>query len=195
MLDLNEKAGIIQDILLRILEQHEHGLSEYDLIQIVKEEIFKEDANDIFRDTHKLFTVHFILFHGLYRLRQDLWESDLGYLEISPLNICLKPVITGKRQYLGKPDNLSQYYLDATNLEKTTQKDVDDLLNGFWQYLLAGDDKVTAMNVLEIMEPYDAQSLTQQYRKMVMKHHPDRGGDTGKLQEINKALKVLKRCL
>ncbi len=195
MLDLKQNAGIIQDILLRILKQNEQGLSEYDLIHTVKEEIFQGDANDLFRDTHKLFTVHFILFHGLYCLRTALWESGHGHLEISPLNICIKPIETCQGQYLGKPDSLSEYYLDASNLEKTSQKDVDDLLNGFWQYLLAGEDKLSAMNILEMEEPFDVESLTQQYRKMVMKHHPDRGGDTGKLQEINEALKVLKRCL
>jgi len=195
MLDFKRDAGIIQDILFRILQQNECGLSEYDLIQTVKEEIFGENAEDLFRDTHKLFTVHFILFHGLYLLRQELWESGLGHLEISPLNICIVPIKSGHSLLPGMPDKLSQYYLDATNLENTTQKDVDDLLAGFWQYLLAGDDKVSAMNVLEIAEPFDDHSLTRQYRKMVMKHHPDRGGNTGKLQKINQALKVLKRCL
>ncbi len=195
MLDLDDKADIIQSVLLRLLRDHEEGLSEYQLIQAIKEDIFAEAADDLFRDTHKLFTVHFIIFHSLYRLRQELVQSGSGNLQISPLKIKILPCTENDGKQLDDPDPLCDYYLDVSNLHTTTQQDVDDLMNNFWQYFLVSGDKQTAMDILEINEPFDRDSLTQQYRKMVMKHHPDRGGDTLKLQEINNALQVLKRCL
>jgi hypothetical protein len=195
MLDLEQKAGVIQNILLRLLRNNVQGLSEYELIQAIKEDIFVEDVADLFRDTHKLFTVHFIIFHNLYRLRQELSETRTGHLQISPLNICIIPYTENDGRQLADPDPLCDYYLDVANLHDTTQQDVDDLLKSFWQYFMNSGDKQSAMDILEIDEPFDNHSLTQQYRKMVMRHHPDRGGDKTKLQEINNALQVLKRCL
>jgi hypothetical protein len=195
MLEFEEKAGFIQNILFRLLQNSTQGLSEYELIQAIKEDIFDEDVTDLFRDTHKLFTVHFIIFHNLYRLKQELSETRTGHLLISPLNICIKPYIENESKQLADPDPLRDYYLDVSNLHDTTQQDVDELLQSFWLYFLATGDKQSAMDILEIDEPFDRQSLTQQYRKMVMRHHPDRGGNTTKLQEINNALQVLKRCL
>ena len=74
-------------------------------------------------------------------------------------------------------------------------EDVDDLLQKFWHYLHAGSNKQAAMQVLEIDGVFNAEDLTRQYRKMVMKHHPDRGGDKVKLQQINEAMETLKHCL
>ncbi len=195
MLDLNEKAGIIQNVILHLLHKHELGLSEYQLIQAIKADIFDEDVHDLFQDSHKLFTVHFIIFNCLYRLKQELAQSKTGHLQISPLHIRILPYSEGDDKQLDEPDPLCDYYLDLSNLHNTTQQDVDELLNSFWSYFLATGDKQSAMDILEIDEPFDKHSLSQQYRKMVMKHHPDRGGDTAKLQEINNALQILRRCL
>jgi len=41
------------------------------------------------------------------------------------------------------------------------------------------------------LEYGDFSSLDRQYRKMAMKHHPDRGGDLDKMQEINLAKRFL----
>ncbi len=195
MLDLEKQTGIIQNILLELLSSHDDGMSEYDVIQSIKEMILGDDVDDLFRDTHKLFTIHFIIFHNLYLLRQELWETKTGHLVISPLKICILPYTDSDDTQLDEPDPLCEYYLDASNLDNTTQEDVDDMFTHFWSSFLVIGDKESAMEILEIEGTFDSDSLTKQYRKMVMRHHPDRGGDTSRLQEINKALQVLKRCL
>ena len=195
MSDLTEKAAVIQDILYEILQDNEEGFSEYELIHMIKEDVFDEKTNALFNDTQQLFTVHFLIFHALYRLREQLWTSRMGHIEISPLNICIKPYPESGDQGMGPVDKLGEYYLNLSNLKTTSRQDLDDLLDNFWQYFLRPEKKLSAMEILEIKEPFDNQQLKQQYKKMVMLHHPDRGGDKTRLQEINHAFEILKQCL
>jgi hypothetical protein len=195
MFDIDEKAEFLQPVLLQILKENPQGMSEYELIQTLRATVFHDFEENVFKDSHQLFIVHFILFHALYRLRASLWESHEGIIQISPLKIQITPILDTHGSSLAEHDSLSQYYLDGSNLDKTTRKDVDDLLQKFWHYLHAGSNKQAAMQVLEIDGVFNAEDLTRQYRKMVMKHHPDRGGDKVKLQQINEAMETLKHCL
>jgi curved DNA-binding protein CbpA len=47
------------------------------------------------------------------------------------------------------------------------------------------------MATLELTEPFDAASVRTQYRRLAMRHHPDRGGDAERLQAINRAFRIL----
>lgn len=195
MFDIDEKAEFLQPVLLQILEEYPQGISEYELIQKLRADVFSDFDDHVFRDSHQLFILHFILFHALYRLRKTLWEQNTAMLSISPLKIQLSALLASQSCSIAEHDCLSDYYLDSSNLDKTTRQDVDDLLQKFWHYLQAGDNKQAAMRVLEIDGDFNAEDLTRQYRKMVMKHHPDRGGDKARLQQINKAMETLKHCL
>jgi curved DNA-binding protein CbpA len=52
-------------------------------------------------------------------------------------------------------------------------------------------DKKTALSILELDDPSDLKEIKGQYRKLAMRHHPDRGGSKEKLQAINGAMKTL----
>lgn len=196
MNNIKENIDVIKNTLLATLRSASDGISEYDLIQRIKADIFPGECNEaLFKDTARLFAVHFIVYHGLYHLREDLWTSRAGNLEISALNIRICPYTGPAGNGLGKPDRLASYYLDLSNLTDTSQEDIDKLLGYFWQHFIHSDEKMNALSILELDEPFDKNTLTNHYRRMAMKFHPDRGGDNIRIQEINSAFQVLKRCL
>ena len=45
---------------------------------------------------------------------------------------------------------------------------------------------------LELKPPVSAQQIRQQYRRLAMQHHPDRGGDSVKFRQISAAFQRLK---
>ena len=46
--------------------------------------------------------------------------------------------------------------------------------------------------ILGLTSPFNASQLKQVYRKLCLKHHPDRGGNVAKFREINEAYNRLK---
>ncbi|NNG14653.1 MAG: DnaJ domain-containing protein, partial [Gammaproteobacteria bacterium] len=42
-------------------------------------------------------------------------------------------------------------------------------------------------------DPVSDADIKQQYRRLAMQHHPDRGGDDATLQKINAAMNILTR--
>ena len=179
------------DRLYAILQRHPQGLSEHELLQTLREA--DEDALGAARldDSLNLFQTHFILFHALYRLRERLLAGDGEGLWIHVLRIQLLPPGDASGQHLGHPDPLRDYYLDWTNLEQTSAADVDSMLGRFWRRYLRQDRRAEALRVLELDAGADETAIRNQYRRLAMRHHPDRGGDTGTLQAINEAAALL----
>ena len=142
-------------------------------------------------DPVALFRQHFILFHALYRLQQDLLGRQQAMLHISSLQIVLdsyQEVATGQ---LAQADPLRGYYLDLKHLYTTGADDVAALLDSFWENLGRNRRRAEALRILGLNDPVDDASVRRRYRKLVMRHHPDRGGDTARLQLINAALAAL----
>jgi len=186
---------INEDLFDRIydcLRQNHTGISEHELLK----QLVGDDSigvwSDAFRNNHSLFKAHFLLFHILYQLRYRLFEQKLGHLDISPIKIRLLPYREGEDS-LHAYDALMEYYLDITNLENTSAREVDELLAGFYIKLNNQDKRKQALDVLGLADPVDDHSIKQQYRRLAMEHHPDRGGDKALLQEINNAVKILIR--
>ncbi len=175
----------LQD-LLKILREHPHGITELDLMK----QLLGEPENR--GDNLELFQRHFVLRHLLYRLRDQLWKRRLGYLEIGPIRLRLHPYSTGREQ-LGQRDPLRDYYLDMNNLSNTDDKEVDRLLDSFWQRLAAADDRQQALTEMQLQEPVDLATITRRYRQLCQQHHPDKGGDGARFQRINRAMAVLRR--
>ncbi|WJW76113.1 DNA-J related domain-containing protein [Thiohalobacter sp. IOR34] len=183
------RARLEQAIEAR-LRAHPQGLGEYALLQALRE----SDAGLVperLDDELSLFQTHFLLFHCLYRIDQRLSRMGEGRLEIGALCIRLLPSTTGDAsQALGSPDPLRDYYLDLANLD-TGREEVNRLLDGFWRRYLRQDARAEALAVLGLEAGADEAAIRQRYRRLAMQHHPDRGGDAARLQEINAALATL----
>ncbi len=179
--------------LLEVLRGHPIGISEYELIRaldVVGEPHFEADC---LRDNLLLFQTHFFLFHNLYQLRDQLWHNDGIYLEIGPLCIQLRPDNTVSSPTLSVHDPLRDYYLNIDNLNNTDATDVELLLGKFWQRFAHNDGRHTALEELGLNDPVDWATIKTRHRRLVMEHHPDRGGDKQRLQAINAAMDVLMR--
>ncbi len=179
--------------ILPLLRNHPAGLSEYELFAALYE--CGDERFDIskLRETFTLFCGHFRLFNALYCLRDKLWATQSGQLEISPLRIILRdydPLLDGTHQ-LEEADALRDYYLDNTHLEQTTAEELEQMLDRFWSRLDGSEKRRQALEVLGLTDPIDAMVIKQHYRRLAMEHHPDRGGDTARLQVINAAMAVL----
>lgn len=180
-------------LLLELLRATPAGLSEYDLFAALCRRGDSRFDISRLRDSFSLFCSHFRLFNALYRLREELWRSQQGELEINPLRVILRPYRareSSKRQ-LAEHDGLRDYYLDITHLEQTTAAQVEQMLDKFWLRLAGSERRREALAVLGLSDPVAETAIKQHYRKLVMKHHPDRGGDTVRLQMINAAMAVL----
>ena len=177
--------------MLSTLARQKQGLSEYELLMQLRETLEPGGSNYVFPDHYTLFKEHFLLFNQLYRLKDKLLEKQSYYLEISPLNIKLRPYRQGIAG-LAEHDSLREYYLDITNMESTTAEDVDNMLASFWIRLQNNDQREQALAELGLTDPVDDETIRHHYRKLVMQHHPDRGGDNEQLQIINHAMSILR---
>jgi hypothetical protein len=172
------------------LANNPEGLSEYHLIRDLHDEGYFGDLGPPPASPHALFCAHFQLFHALYRLRDHLWQTQKGHLEIDTLKIRLLPYQPESRA-LCTPDVLRDYYLDLSNLEMTTEQDVHELIASFWTRLQRRDQRASALAELGLSDPVDDETIKKTYRHLAMEHHPDRGGDKERLQAVNRAVGVL----
>lgn len=83
------------------------------------------------------------------------------------------------------------YYLDLSHLYETGEAEVNTWLGAFWEAFHRHDRRKEALQVLGLTDPVDNASIRQRYRQLVMCHHPDRGGDTHRLQLLNAAITTL----
>ncbi|HEY9150718.1 MAG TPA: DNA-J related domain-containing protein [Gammaproteobacteria bacterium] len=197
--DLEESASIsreaLEEDLLARLERHPEGISEFELLQALRAEGHPvTHGSDDEPADHRLFQQHFRLFHLLHRLRDRCHSEECARLEINPLCIRLHPYRPGDSVLPGRSDPLREYYLDLGNLHATSAADVDDMLGRFWVRMQGLEQKGAALRVLGLEADADYEQARERYRKLAMEHHPDRGGDTRKLQEINSAMEALARA-
>ncbi|WP_070886410.1 molecular chaperone DnaJ [Pseudomonas sp. D1-3] len=179
--------------LLDLLEASPAGLTEYELLLRLNRWQGRDER--LPDDTLELFRSHFLLFHTLYRLRDQLHAEGRASLQISPLCIRLLPYQAGQGG-LSEPEPLRDYYLDLDHLRDTGAEDVEQMLGAFWVRLQGGEDRQQALATLELDAQAGELDLTiirQRYRQLVSLHHPDRGGCTQRLQRINSAMETLQR--
>ncbi|WXL27817.1 DNA-J related domain-containing protein [Ectopseudomonas mendocina] len=183
------------DELYEHLNSAPEGLSEYRLIQLIKAGKRNNLPDLPLSDSVGLFRTHFILFNGLYHLRDLLWSKQLATLSISSLCIQLLPYQSGVNG-LSENDPLRTYYMDLSQLDSTGADEVEHLLRSFWLRLHNNEDVKAALELFELSpgnEPISLGTIKARYRRLVSQHHPDRGGSTARLQAINKAMEILER--
>jgi len=177
--------------LHEVLIQHPDGIREYDLMAALDQRCVAGFGKTAFADHLSMFQSHFLLFHSLYVLRDRLHKQAESGLDIHCLSIRLMPFVNQSNGGLQQHDPLRDYYLDFSNFEKTDAADVDQLLNGFWHRFVAMDERQNALQQLGLSDPIEYAEIKAQYRRLVMEHHPDRGGDHDRLLLINEAMQTL----
>jgi len=186
----SQVTPVVLEIIKAILQDHPAGVNEIQLIRVLRDQHPELPFDHKPGDSLSLFRAHFLLFHCLYLLQQQMAEGRQTRLEISPLRIVLLPSQSPKTS-LTEADPLRSYYLDLGNLERTTGADVDKMLDNFWRKYVGSDKRREALDILGLKDPVDDATIKQRYRKLAMKHHPDRGGNALQLQTIHAAIRAL----
>jgi len=141
-------------------------------------------------DILALYRTHFLLFHALYHLADELAQAQEALLEISTLKIRCSEYRVGPTG-LTKPDSVREYYLDWQNYDKTDAQQVEELIASFWVGMHRLDNRDDALAVLGLTDPVDDETIRKAYQRLAMQHHPDRGGDAEQIQQINAASRLL----
>ena len=184
----------LKGLLHRWLQQAPQGLSEYELIQRLKDPqvaVFPAALN--LSDPLVLFKSHFLLFNQLYSLRDQLRLAALGELQISASCIRLLPPVSG-REGMGEQDSLRDYYLNWQHFEQASRQGVSDLLDDFWRRMagiISEDERREALAALELSEQASASDIRRQYKRLMHRHHPDKGGDGERTRELTEAYRKL----
>jgi len=191
--------GHIEQLMVaveQILRAEPAGLSELALIKSLQREPWSLIGEVKFHDPAALYPVHFLVFHVLYRLRDQLSAESLA-LHISPLVIRLERsnIVSGTGLPDGE-DKLRAFYLDLGGYE-LPEEDILQMVDDFWAGRSGSEpgsrELEEASATLGFTEmPGSFPEIKQQFRRAVMKEHPDRGGDTERIQALNQAFSVLK---
>ena len=176
------------------------AVSEFELLQLLKDPPWQLFGESSFQDNLSLFQAHFVLFHCLYRLRADWLAENKGYLKISALNIQRYADISSYPEAPGEQE-LADYYLDWQNLINTDAREVENLLDSFWQkfgqirYWQAPDEDeiVAAFAHFKLETQADWKQVKKIYLKYQSLAHPDKGGDAELAKLHQQHFDVLKR--
>lgn len=175
--------------LYRILRQHPAGLSEYALLRHLRGAGPLQGLEEV-----ELFRIHFLLFHHLHRLRQELERQRLGTVEVHCLGIRLQPIYghhpNPDRLPLA-PDPMARYYLDAGHLA-TTREQVHDLLQWFWKRYRVHGRREAALAELELCPAATSGEVDRRFRRLALRHHPDHGGELERFRRLVEAVEVLR---
>lgn len=182
------------ELIDSLLTAHPQGISEHGIILELRHQGYLLDLEDEEAPMGGLFAVHFLVMYVLYGLQKKGRQESESDMTIGPLNIQRHSYRQGE-QALTSPDELSSYYLDLDNLFSTSEDEVNQWLDNFWERYLADDERQDAIKVLGLSEPISREGVETKYRQLAMKHHPDRGGETARLAEINHAVEVLRKLV
>ena len=184
-------------ILLSVLQEHPEGISEHALLMWLQKHNHIHFESDEFHNTMKLFRIHFLLFHRLYQLKDELHATQQGSLNIHTLSIRFLPYQEATAGLVIE-DPLRTYYLDFSNLQDTNEKELDEMLANFWTSLGRFEAKNNlcqkrqqALDMLELDSSATDKEVKRAWRRLAMKHHPDRGGDEEQIKALNHAVSLL----
>ncbi|HEA25549.1 MAG TPA: molecular chaperone DnaJ [Ectothiorhodospiraceae bacterium] len=189
---LNRSNPLIPSILA-LLRQYPLGISEHEIMQQLGEHAGFGNIGG--NGQLPLFQKHFLIMNGLYQLQQSLWKEEQLALEISPLKIALTTLgadDSGSHPAISDSAKLSRYYLNWRNLDETSENDVIELHQLFWERFSTLDGRADALTTLGLGEDASAETINCCYRKLAAEHHPDRGGCSERFIEIRQAYEQLK---
>jgi len=177
-----------------IVTQPKHqSISEYELIKLLQSGRYHTLNNLSMNQAEQLFQLHFLIFHALYKLQKELLKKKTGFLEITPLCIRIEPIqhhVTSSNR-VHQHDKLAEYYLDIKNLTNTTKEEVEQLIFSFWKSFHHPNNHLDSLKILQLTPPVSYSEIKKQYKRLASKHHPDKGGSTELIQQINQAMATL----
>jgi len=193
---LEQQVQHLMVAIEHLLRLRPDGFTELELIRDLQRPPWKLIGDVCFQDPARLYPVHFLVFHSLYRLRDQLAEHG-EWLSISPLGIRLDTPSDGSGNTLpDEPDALRLFYLDLDQY-RMSEDSIRRMMDAFWAGQAcappAQAEVLAAARKLGLDElPEDFAPVKLAFRRAVMQAHPDRGGDTEAVQELNHAFSVLK---
>jgi hypothetical protein len=182
----------IQNLLREILTAQPAGVDENALLKALANRDVGFFNEEYFHSSFGLFQRHFLLFHTLYLLRDTLRNSGQGDLEIHCMSIKRITYSNIPSDYPALSDPLAVYYLDLDNLKNTDEADVLNLLDNFWQKYTSTEQRDEALAVMELTHIASYPDIKQQYRRLAMQWHPDRGGDAAQFHKLEWAMRILR---
>lgn len=179
-----------QDIEIYLLENC--PTREFDIIRYLQS--IKRIPENVLQQSLSMFRCHFLIFNCLYRLKIKGHLLQQYSLDISSLQIRLVNFKQNHRvnNALDNYDPLACFYLDFEHVNQMDELEINKLLDNFWQNYFTPKQHSQALKELDLTAPVDIKTIKKQYRRLVMRHHPDRGGDPHKLVAINQAMSCLK---
>ncbi|WP_148863083.1 DNA-J related domain-containing protein [Marinobacter fonticola] len=193
---LRQKIAAMMAATEAILREASEGITELSLIRRLQQPPWQLLEAIDFSDPAGLYPAHFLVFHCLYRLRDDL-AAEGETIDISPLRIRLRgdPVVSSKG-LPGGQDKLRLFYLDLSQYdlsEMAVRRMLDDFWAGRAPSRLTPQELDAAAQVLGFGElPENFDTVRQAYRRQAMRAHPDRGGTKEEVQALNEAFNVLR---
>lgn len=183
----------LEEHILGLLRACPAGMGEYELLKALQRGGIEPFSSLAFDDSLVLFRHHFLLYHLLYALADRLAHERAGRLEIGPLCIRLGACSGTQDRLPGAHDPLRVYYSDLDNLHAMDREALGQLLGQFWGGQRARAAREEALAVLGLSDPVSAADIKRRYRRLAQDCHPDRGGDTQRLQALNAAMATLSR--
>lgn len=141
----------------------------------------------------QLFRVNFLIMNALYQLQEELYEEG-WWLVISTLDIRLE-ARAGKstdEKAMAHNHSLRDYYCDWQVFWQTDRKEVEALLNRFWQGLNGEENRREALALFGLAADATRETIRQRWRVLALRHHPDRGGDAEAFMRIRWAWECLR---
>lgn len=182
----------LHTILGEVLDAHPAGLDEYELLKVLAERNVSLFNDEYFSNSFGLFQRHFLLFHGLYLLRDKLRMSGQGDMEIHCMGIRLIPCSNTPSAHPALHDPLASYYLDLDNLNASHESDVLRLLDDFWKKFASTAQRDEALAIMKLKHPVGYPDIKKQYRRLAMRWHPDRGGNPDQFHRLEWAMGILR---
>ncbi len=180
-----------------LLRNETGGVSELALIKALQSPPWQLLDDVDFADPAELYPVHFLVFHVLYRLRDALGGQG-ECVDISPLSIRITASSTVAGQGpVAKADKLRAFYLDLRQYSLSADN-ISKMMNDFWSGRVgkrpASGEAEEAADTLGFGElPTSFDDVKYRFRRAVMQAHPDRGGNTARVQQLNEAFGILRR--
>jgi len=156
-------------------------------------------------DTLALYQNHFLLFHFLYTLQNQLFEQskylyihfmrtiivdypsegNCRFFEESICQFCgascqnNHPYCDFHAQKQGDMElellSIKHFYLDRNNYYKLNAETADAFISGTWELLRHYDEYINSFKILDLPETSDIQLIKKKFRTLARQYHPDHG--------------------